>query len=139
MISIRRVALPFLLALLSVFMAVPACGTGGTPPPTNPGTPSPGTTFTNCTEDAGRAVAQQLVPQVLQALATGNYVGALATLATQFGTAEVVCAVQLAVGELQQRLDNTPSTAAPDPLVVTQMANAKAWLALQASQPPAAK
>lgn len=126
-----RITLPFLLALLSV-SAVPACATGGTPTPTNPG--SPGTTFTNCTEDAGKAVAQQIVPQVLQALATGNYVGALATLATQFGTAEVICAVQLAEAELKQRLDNTPTTAAPDPLLVQQHDRAQAWLASNGAQ-----
>lgn len=124
---IRRVALPFLLALLSVFMAVPACTTTGTPTPTNPG--SPGTTFTNCSDAAGQAAAQQIVPQVIQALATGNYVGALATLAATYGQAEVVCAVQLAVNEIQTRLDHTPAASAPDPLLVTEHANGTAWLA----------
>ena len=127
----RRIALPFLLALLSVFVAVPGCALTGTPTPTNPGTPpnNPGTTFTNCSDAAGQAVAQQIVPQVIQALATGNYVGALATLATQYGQAEVVCAVQLAVNEIQTRLDHTPTASAPDPLLLTEHANGTAWLA----------
>ena len=123
----RRGALPFLLALLSVFMAVPACVTGGTPTPTNPG--SPGTTFKNCTTQALETAAQGILGAVTQAIATGDYVAALAGLVTQYGAAEVACAVELAVNELQKRADATPSTAAIDPVLLTQISNGKSWLA----------
>lgn len=124
---IRRAALPLLLALLSVFMAVPACVTGGTPTPTNPG--SPGTTFKNCTTQALETAAQGILGAVQAAIATSNYVAALAGLVTQYGVAEVACAVELAVNELQKRVEATPSTQAVDPVLLTQIANGRAWLA----------
>lgn len=124
---IRRTPLPFLLALLAVFMAVPACSTTGTPTPVNPG--SPGTIFKNCSSQAAEAAAQQILGAVEQALATGNYIAALGTLATTYGVAEVACAVELAVNELQKRVDATPSAQAVDPVLLTQISNAKSWLA----------
>lgn len=110
------------VAVLLFALAAASCA--GAVPPTN----NPGTTFANCSDQAAIEAAQQLLPKVTQALATGDYVNALAGLVTQYGEAEVVCAVQLAVNELQGRFDNTPKTQAPDPLLVTEIANGKAWL-----------
>ena len=124
---IRRIALPFLLALLSVFMAVPACTTTGTPTPTNPG--SPGTIFKNCSSQAAEQAAQEILGAVTQAIATANYVAALAGLVAQYGAAEVACAVELAVNELQKRVDATPAAQAVDPVLLTSIANGKSWLA----------
>ena len=121
-----RTPLPLLLALISVFMAVPACSTTGTPTPTNPG--SPGTVFKNCSSQAAEQAAQQILGAVTQALATGNYIGALAGLVTTYGQAEVACAVELAINELQKRVDATPTTQAVDPVLLTQISNGKSWL-----------
>lgn len=119
-------ALPLLLAL--TFAGCPA--TCQSP---NPGTvdggPSPGTTFKNCSTQALETAAQQILGDVTAAIATSNYVAILAGLVTQYGAAEVACAVELAVNELQKRVDATPSTQAVDPVLLTQISNGKAWLA----------
>lgn len=121
----RAAALPFLLAL--AFAGCPA--TCQTTPTTVDGGPSPGTIFKNCSSQAAEAAAQQILGAVTQAIATGDYVAALAGLVTQYGAAEVACAVELAVNELQKRADATPSTAAIDPVLLTQISNGKSWLA----------
>lgn len=110
------------IAALSVGCATTPTGGGTTPV-------SPGTAFKNCSSQAAIDTAKGILGSVTQALATGNYVAAIASLALQYGQAEVACAVELAVAEIQQRLDNTPANAAPDPLLVTQNTNGKAWLA----------
>ena len=112
-----------LLVALSVGCTTTTTAGGGTTPV------SPGTAFKNCSSQAAITTAQGILGAVTQALATGNYVTILATLATQYGAAEVACAVELAVAELQQRFDNTPAAAAPDPLLVSELQNGKAWLA----------
>lgn len=134
--KLTHAALPLLLAL--TFAGCPATCQSPNPGTVDGGV-SPGTTFKNCSDQAAVQAAQQILPIVVQALATGNYVVALAALVAQYGQAEVVCAVQLAVNEIQSRLDNTPATAAPDPLLVTEHANGVAWLASPAGQFPAAK
>ncbi len=117
--------LPLLLALIAVFMAIPACATTGTPTPVNP---SPGTTFKNCSSQAAEQAAQQILGDVTAAIATGNYLTILATLATQYGAAEVACAVELAVNELQKHVDATPTTQEVDSVLLTSIANGKSWL-----------
>ena len=109
-------------ALVSGCTATTSTGGGTTPV-------SPGTTFKNCSSTAAVQAAQSILSDVTTALATGNYIAALATLVTQYGSAEVACAVELAVNEVQSRLDNTPTTAAPDPLLLTEISNGKSWLA----------
>jgi hypothetical protein len=117
-----------LLAVLFVFAGCPAtCQSPG--PTTVDGGPGPSTTFKNCSTQALETAAQGILGAVTQAIATADYVAALAGLVTQYGAAEVACAVELAVGELQQRVDATPSAQAVDPVLLTQIANGKAWLA----------
>jgi len=125
MTTIRRTPLPLLLALIAVFMAIPACATTGS---TDGGT-SPGTAFKNCSSQAAEQAAEQILGDVTQALATGNYLTILASLATQYGAAEVACAVELAINELQKRVDATPTTQAVDPVLLTQISNGKSYLA----------
>lgn len=96
-----------------------ACATTATPD----GGTSPATTFGHCTTDALKKSGEGLLGQVMTALATGDYVSALAQLGTTFGTAEVGCAVDLAVAELHGL-----HGAAPDEVTVTTMLNrAQAW------------
>ena len=111
-----------LLALLGTGCATTPSG-GGTTPVT------PGTTFKNCSSEALTQAATGILGAVTQALATGNYVGAVAGLVTMYGEAEVACAMELAVSEIQQRLDNTPTNATLDPVLVAQHKNGQAWLA----------
>lgn len=59
----------------------------------------PVTTFGNCTTDALRTASESILGDVTSALATGDYTTALANLATQFGSAEVGCAVDLIIAE----------------------------------------
>lgn len=124
----RAAALPFLATLALVFAGCPATCQSPNPGTVDGGT-SPGTIFKNCSTQALEQASQGILGAVTTAIATANYVAALAGLVTRYGAAEVACAVELAVNELQQRLDATPSTQAPDPVLVASIANGRAWLA----------
>jgi len=127
-LSRRAGPISLLVLVAAMFAGCPAtCQSPG--PGTPDGGPSPGTVFKNCSTQAIEQAAQSILGAVTQALATGNYIGALATLVTQYGAAEVACAVELAVNELQKRVEATPSTQEVDPVLLTQIANGKSWLA----------
>ena len=104
--------------ILCLFLA--ACATTGT---------GPVSTFDNCSTAAGQAAATSILGAVTTALATGDYEAQLALLAAKYTASEVVCAVQLAVAELQKKADAAASTAEVDPLVATSLAHGKAYLA----------
>lgn len=97
--------------ILCLFLA--ACATTGT---------GPVATFDNCSSAAGQAAASGLLGQVTTALATGDYEAELAKLVATYGAAEVICAVQLAVAELQKK------AASNDPLVGVELTNGNAYL-----------
>lgn len=81
-LSRRVVPLPLFLVLIAMFAGCPA--TCQSPSPGTPdGGASPGTIFKNCSSQAAEQAAQQILGAVTQALATGNYIGALAGLVTQ--------------------------------------------------------
>lgn len=124
----RRAAFPLLVVLVAVFAGCPATCQSPSSGTVDGGT-SPGTTFKNCSSQAAEQAAQGILGAVTQALATGNYVAALAGLVAQYGAAEVACAVELAVNELEKRVEATPSTQAVDPVLLTQISNGKSWLA----------
>jgi hypothetical protein len=86
--------------------------------------PTAGGAFSACTTDAIKTTAQGLLGKVANALATGDYVTQLAQLGIDFGTAEVKCAVQLAVDSLHRK-------ASADPLAGTQLSHGNAWLKMQ--------
>jgi hypothetical protein len=109
----RRLKMLIILAGLCA-----ACRTVNTPD----GGTSPGAAFGHCTSDALTKAGQGILGRVMTALATGDYVGQLAVLATQFGVAEVGCAVDLAIAELHGM-----HTASPDPMVATMLERAQAW------------
>lgn len=123
----RIASFSVLAALALTFAGCPATCQSPNPGTVDGGT-SPGTVFKNCSSQAAEQAAQQILGAVEQALATGNYIAALGTLATTYGVAEVACAVELAVNELQKRIDATPSAQAVDPVLLTQIANGKSWL-----------
>lgn len=113
----KRIPAAFLLALLSVSMAVPACH-----PSPNPTTP--GGAFVDCTRAAVKDSAQGLLGNVATALATGDYAAELAKLIGRFGRDEVTCAVQFFVDSLHRK-------AAYDALAATELKNGEAWLKAQ--------
>jgi hypothetical protein len=114
-----------LFAIVFIFAGCPATCQSPNPTTVDGG---PGTTFKNCSTQALEAASQGILGAVTQAIATSDYVAALAGLVTQYGAAEVACAVELAVNELEKRLDATPTTQKADPVLVEQIANGKAWL-----------
>lgn len=98
--------------ILTLFFA--ACATGGT---------GPVATFDKCSSQAGQDAAKSILGAVTTALATGDYEAQLALLVAKYGSAEVICAVQLAVSELQKK------AASGDKLIGTELANGQAYLA----------
>lgn len=109
--------------ILCLFLA--ACATTGT---------GPVATFDNCSSAAGQAAASSILGAVTTALATADYAAQLAILAAKYTSAEVICAVQLAVAELQTKLDAAPSASEADPLVATELAHGNAYLAKNAAK-----
>lgn len=109
--------------ILTLFIA--ACATTGT---------GPVATFDNCSSAAGQAAATSILGAVTTALATGDYEAQLAILAAKYTAAEVVCAVQLAVAELQKKADAAPSTSEVDPLVASELAHGNAYLVKNATK-----
>jgi hypothetical protein len=103
--------------ILCLFLA--ACATTGT---------GPVSTFDNCSTAAGQAAATSILGAVTTALATSDYEAQLALLAAKYTAAEVVCAVQLAVAELQKKAESN------DPLVGVELTNGQAYLAAHAAQ-----
>lgn len=112
--------LVFLLPLSGCPKPAPAPGTPGAAD----GGPTAGGAFSACTTDAIKTTAEGLLGKIANALATGDYVGQLAQLGVDFGTAEVKCAVQLAVDSLHRK-------ASADPLAATQLSHGNAWLKTQ--------
>lgn len=100
-----------------ILLAALSCATvpPGTPPP-------PVTTFDTCSDSALATAAKGILGAVTTALATGDPEAALVPLVVQTSAAEVLCAVQLVVGELKMK-------AAADPLAATMLANGNAYLA----------
>lgn len=98
--------------ILTLFIA--ACATTGT---------GPVSTFDNCSTAAGKAAAEGILGAVTTALATDDYEAELAKLAAKYGAAEVICAVQLAVAELQKK------AASNDSLVGVELTNGQQYLA----------
>lgn len=103
--------------ILCLFLA--ACATTGT---------GPVATFDNCSSDAGQAAAKSILGAVTTALATSDYEAQLALLAAKYTAAEVVCAVQLAVAELQKK------AASDDKLIGVELTNGQAYLVEHAAQ-----
>jgi hypothetical protein len=116
-----------LLALLLPISGCPKPIPGPNGPDAADGGPTAGGAFSACTSDAIKTTAQGLLGKIANALATGDYVGQLAQLGIDFGTAEVKCAVQLAVASFQRK-------AAADPLAGTQLSHGNAWLKMQGLQ-----
>jgi hypothetical protein len=114
-------AAAFALAMLSTWMAIPGCVPKPTP---DGGAPTPTTTFEFCTTDALKSAGANLLGQVANAVATGDYEAELAKLVATFGAAEVKCSVELFVNETQRK-------ASADKLAATEVTNAKTWLAKQ--------
>jgi hypothetical protein len=118
---------PAAVLLLAVLLSLSGCPKpvpGPNTPDAADGGPTAGGAFSACTTDAIKTTAQGLLGKVANALATGDYVGQLAQLTTEFGVAEVKCAVQLAVASFQRK-------AAADPLAGTQLSHGNAWLKMQ--------
>lgn len=108
-------------AILVLFLAVAACAT------VPPGTPAtPGSTFDACSDTALKTAAEGILGAVTSALATNDPEGQLAILVGTYTAAEVLCAVQLAVAELQKK-------AAADPLAAKELTAGQAYLAKHAS------
>lgn len=85
-------------------------------------TSPPVTAFGHCTTAALMKSSQGILGNVMTALATGQYVGELAQLATTFGAAEVGCAVDLAIAELRDQ-----ASAGNDAQVVLMLSRGQAW------------
>jgi hypothetical protein len=96
-----------------------------------PGTPAtPVTTFDACSNTALKTAAQSILGAVTSALATGDPEGALAVLAGQTSAAEVLCAVQLVVAELQTKAE-------ADALAAKELAAGQAYLTKHTPAPAA--
>ena len=126
----RSTPLPLLLALLSVFMAVPACPgcPGLVNTPTNPdGGAADGPTaferFGTCTTDVIKDRANGLLDDVASAVATGDYKTQLKNLAVSAGWAEAKCAVDLFIDMMTGR------KASADALAAAQLQRAQDWRA----------
>ena len=109
--------------ILCLFLT--ACATTGT---------GPVSTFDNCSSAAGQAAATSILGAVTTALATGDYEAELAKLAATYGVAEVICAVQLAVAELQKKVEGAASASEVDPLVSTELTHGNAYLTKHAAK-----
>jgi hypothetical protein len=95
--------------------------------PATTGTPAPGSpvaNFDHCSSDVVRDKAVPLLGLVARATLGGDYMGALAALAMQYGLPEMKCAVQLFV-------DTTTRKAALDSTAQLQRERAKGWLATE--------
>lgn len=82
----------------------------------------PVTTFGHCSTAALETAAQGILGRVTTALATGDYVDQLATLAAEVGGAEVGCAVDLVIAEFSAKAARTDDTE-----VNVILAHAQAW------------
>lgn len=121
----------------AIILAV-AVATGGSsgcwltkPPPISPTAPdggfadaSAGQTFVDCSQTALHDAYLGILPDIETALATGNYVGGLAALVTQYGLAEVECGVAWVVDKANGMAQTTA-----DPVQLTEANNGRAWLA----------
>lgn len=97
----------------------------GCPPTPPPGTAAtPVQTFDACSTDNIKSAGISHLGDVARATLTGDYIGALAVLATTYGIPEIRCAVQLFV-------DTTARKAAMDTTAQLQRERAQAWLAKQ--------
>jgi hypothetical protein len=85
-----------------------ALALAGCPPAGNGPTPTPIGTFGHCSSAAVRNTAEGILGDVVTALATGDYVAALAKLGAKFGAAEVGCAVDLAIAEFSAKAQRSP-------------------------------
>lgn len=92
------------LAILVFALAVSGCTL--TKAPVDGGT-TPGVAFGHCTSSALTTSAEGILGDVTTALATGDYVGGVAALATKFGTAEVGCAIDLVIAEFSAKASRT--------------------------------
>lgn len=92
------------LLLLGIGFALQACTL--TKAPVDGGT-TPGAAFGHCTSSALTTSAEGILGDVTTALATGDYVGGVAALATKFGTAEVGCAIDLIIAEFSAKASRT--------------------------------
>lgn len=79
-------------------------------------------TFGHCTDAALTDASRGILGDVVTALATGNYVAELAGLTTQFGAAEVGCAVDLAIAEFTAKAARSDDTE-----VAVILTHAQAW------------
>jgi hypothetical protein len=77
--------------------------------------------FGHCSADVA-AKATPYVGEVMSDLATQNYADLLDTLALKVGAPEALCAVDLAIAEL-----NSMHAASPDKTVATMLTRARAW------------
>lgn len=82
----------------------------------------PVATFGHCTTVALETAAQSILGRVTTALSTGDYADQLAALATEVGSAEVGCAVDLVIAEFTGK-----ATASTDPQVALILQHAQAW------------
>lgn len=114
-----------------VFLLAAVLSACATVPPGSP--PTPVSTFDTCSSTALKTAAEGILGQVTTALATGDYEAELAILAAKYTTAEVICAVQLAVDEFKAK-----AAAGTDKLAATELANGQAYLQAHTA-PPAAK
>jgi hypothetical protein len=109
------------LVLLCAVLGAGCKSLGPTPPPGTPG-------FVNCSDAAVHAAALNILPAVENALATGSYEAALATLIASVGGPLALAEVECAVAYVEAKAEaSVPVTA--DSLEATKAANAKAWLA----------
>lgn len=119
------------VALLATAVSLGSFGCWLTkPPPISPTVPdggfadaSAGQTFVDCSEAAVHAVVLNILPAVETALATQDYVGALAVLVGKYSLAEVACAVSW-VGQKAHGMAMTTS----DAIETDKEQRARLWL-----------
>jgi len=110
----KRLPAAVVLAILSVFLALPGCA-GKVPPPL--------VNFGVCVEKA--APVNSVITEVETALASNDWSSALANIGKAVGFDVVDCAVQTLVSSLKAKRSAAPS----DELSQIKLDHAQAWLA----------
>ncbi len=118
----RALLIPALLACLVV---APACKTTAGSPPPGPVVQG----LIDCSAEATRATALQLMPAVATALATGDWEAELLKLVAKWGEAATDCAVQ----RVTRNAEQDTKASASDRLAPVRAKNGHAWLTKRAA------
>lgn len=106
--------MPFLLALISIWMAVPSCAGR---------VPGPVTDFGQCLSDSVAPQVAAILADVAAALESHDYMALLANIGRRAGFSIVDCAVSQLLGRARGRYEATGDARAKD-----EIARSHTWL-----------